>query len=129
MKRTSSSINQKRDISSSQRKHIRSSTPVQQEENMEDLMGDKSLTTSNQKTVKKAKYHNSKEKNYNDENNPVDHPTTITSTQCASSISFSLPTNSEKTTSRKANPLSQSQDINLHGTQSAVILPVVSGRK
>jgi hypothetical protein len=127
MKKSTSSITNSQAINSSQRKRMRSSTPVQQEEDMGFHAHDDSFTFPSQKKVKKVTSQNSKEKKFNDTNNHIGHSTIVTSTPSGSNISFSSfpsndagSTNSQKTPGRKSDPSAGLKEKSLHGTQGLV---------
>jgi hypothetical protein len=139
MKKSTSSITNSQAINSSQRKRMRSSTPVQQEEDMGFHAHDDSFTFPSQKKVKKVTSQNSKEKKFNDTKSHANHSTTVTSTPSGSSISFSsspsndaASTNSQKTSGRKSNPSAglkekKFNDTNNHIGHSTIVTSTPSG--
>ena len=114
MKRSVSSINNNRDVSSSQSKRIRPNTPVPVEENLIDHVNNDSTSSQNQKKVVKVKSQNLQEKVFNDNLNHDNNNSIITaSTLSGSSISFSSSsssTNDNKRTRHKSDIFTHSQE-------------------
>jgi hypothetical protein len=100
MKRISSSVNNNRDINSSQSKRIRENTPVRQEEEVQHI-DDDSMGFSSQKKVVKVRSQNLKEKTPLGEIDYNAYPNIIASTPSGSSISFSSSSSKTAPTLRK----------------------------
>ena len=115
MKRSVSSINNNRDVSSSQSKHIQPNTPVPVEENLIDHVNNDSTSSQSQKKVVKVKSQNLQDKVFNDKLNHDNNNSIITaSTPSGSSISFSSSsssaTNDNKRTRHKSDMFTHSQE-------------------
>jgi hypothetical protein len=127
MKKSISSVNSNRDITSSRQKRMRSNTPVQEKENTDYVIDDDSCSSLYTKKTKTLTSQNSKGKKLNDTTNQVSCSTINASTPSGSSISFTsssskgLPLkNNEKTTIRKSNSSVEPKEKRFNATQHSV---------